>query len=36
MNLYKKTSLKYWKKKVKNRPIIAIISITLGDSGFKI
>ena len=36
MNLYKKTLLKYWKKTVKNRPIVAIISIISGDSGFKI
>ena len=33
--LCKKTLLKEWKKTVKNRPIIAIISIISGDSCLK-
>ena len=36
MDLYKKTLQKYWEKTVKNRPIIVIMSIISGDSGFKI
>ena len=35
MNLYKLFLLKYWKKTIKNKPIIVIISIILEDSGFK-
>ena len=36
MNLHKHYLLQYWKIRVKNRPIIAIISMIYGHSSFKI